>query len=137
MKVFLYCLKIWLASVVAGNMLFYVVGYPTDDSSMTFWGYMAVACLGATIYSFVSFLLFWLGVFLIARRHFSAWRKRGIATVWAMILVIAPFPMLFGRNHPNWAMLAVLCGCYLVPLLVGVWVFKFPTVLQPSFDSNP
>jgi|GEM_PF-3888328 hypothetical protein len=54
MKVFRYCLKIWLSSVVIGTLLFYFVGDPTDDSSMTFWGYMAV-CLGTTVYSLVSF----------------------------------------------------------------------------------
>ena len=128
MKIFLYCLKIWLTTVVVGALLFYVVGSPTYDSSMTFWEYMAVVCLAAAIYSSVSFLLFWAGVVFVTGRRISVWRQRSIAMAWAAILVIAPFPSLFGGHHPNWALLAELCGCFLVPVLVGIWMFKFPTV---------
>lgn len=130
MKAFLYCLKIWLTSVVVGALLFYEVGKPTYDSSMTFWEYMGVACLAAAIYSFVSFLLFWAGVVFVTGRRISVWRRRWIAMAWATILVIAPFPILFGRNHPNWALLAELCGCFLVPVLAGIWVFRFQTVVE-------
>jgi len=130
MKIFLYCLKIWLTSVVVGALLFYFVGDPTYDSSMTFWGYMAVVCLAAAIYSLVSFLLFWAGVVFVTGRRISVWRQRWIAMAWATILVIAPFPILLGRNHPNWALLAELCGCYLVPVLAGIWVFRVPAVAQ-------
>ena len=128
MKVFGYCLKIWLGSVVTGTLLYYLVGNPTDDSSMTFWGYMGVVCLGATVYSLVSFLLFWVGVYYLAGRPYSVRQQKGLGTAWAAILVIVPFPILFGRNHPNWALLAELCGCYLVPLLVGIWVLRFPSI---------
>jgi uncharacterized membrane protein len=128
MKIILYCLKIWLISVVVGTLLFYFVCNPTDDSSWTFWGYMWVVCLGATIYSVVSFLLFWAGVVVVTGRRFSARKQRAVAAGWATILVIAPFPILFGRNHPNWALLGELCGCYLVPVLAGIWVFRFPSI---------
>jgi uncharacterized membrane protein len=137
MKIFLYCLKIWQSSVVVGTFLFYFVGNPTEDSSWTFWGYMWVVCLGATIYSLVSFLLFWAGVVFVTGRLFSVRKRKAVAAGWATILVIAPFPVLFGRNHPNWALLGELCGCYLAPLLVGIGVFRFPKVSTAILHSNP
>jgi hypothetical protein len=75
-------------------LLFYFVGDPTDDSSMTFFGYMAVVCLAATVYSLVSFLLFWAGVCFLACRPYAVGQQKGIGTAWATILVIAPFPIL-------------------------------------------
>jgi uncharacterized membrane protein len=134
MKVFGYCLKIWLISVVTGTLLYYFVGNPTDDSSMTFWGYMGVVCLAATVYSLVSFLLFWIGVYVLAGRPYSARQQKSIGSAWATILAIAPFPILFGRNHPNWALLAELSGCYLVPVVAGIWVFRFPRVAAGSLS---
>ena len=128
MKIFFFCLKIWLTSVVTGTLLYYFVGNPTDDSSMTFWGYMGVVCVAAAIYSLISFLLFWAGVVFVARRRFSSRQPRTVTTAWATVLVVAPFPVLLGGNHPNWAMLAELCGCYLVPVLVAIWVLRFPAV---------
>ena len=136
MKIFLYCLKIWLISVVTGTLLFYFIGKPTDDSSLTFWGYMGIICLGATLFSLPSFFLFWLGVWFLTGRPISLRRRRVQTMVWATILVIAPFPIMVGSNSPNWFLLAELCGCYWLPLIVGIGFFRFPTLTQANSNSN-
>lgn len=58
MKPFIYSLKVWLTSVLVGTLIFYFIGHPTDDSSMTFWGYMIVVCLYTLLCSSVSFFVF-------------------------------------------------------------------------------
>jgi hypothetical protein len=128
MRIFLYCLKVWLSSVVVGGVLFYFLDKPTDDSSMTFLGYMIIFCVFALLFSSVSFFLLWAGVAMLANGRLSVNKQRWIATAWGAILAIAPVVLLFGWHQPDWSFLARLCGCYLIPLLAAIWVFKFPQV---------
>lgn len=126
MKPLAYCMKVWLTSVLLGTLIFYFVGNPTDDSSMTFWEYIAVVCLYTMLYSCVSFLVFWALIAWLTKRQLPLGRKRWTATITGLILAVLPFPILFGSNHPNWWMLAAVAGCYVVPMVAGIWLFKFP-----------
>jgi hypothetical protein len=126
MKILGYCLKVWLTSVVVGALIVYFVTDPTDDSSMTFWGYMAVICLYTLLFSCVSFFLFWVAVVFLAVGRLSMNKQRWIATAAGVILTAAPFPLWFGGHHPNWALLARVCSYYLIPVVAGIWLFKFP-----------
>ena len=129
MRIFVYCIKVWIISIFIGALLFYLLNNPTDDSSMTFLGYMVVVCLYAMLYSCISFFLFWACVALLTNGEFSVRRQKWIATAAGTILTIVPFAVLFGRNHPNWLGLAKICSCYLIPLLAAIWVFRIPQVV--------
>ena len=129
MRIFFYCIKVWLSSVFVGALLFYLVGNPTDDSSMTFLGYMVVVCLYTILYSSISFFLFWACVALLANGGLSVKKQKWIATAGGTILTIAPFAVLFGGNQPDWLALVKICSCYLVPLLAAIWIFRIPQVL--------
>jgi hypothetical protein len=126
MKPFIYCFKVWLTSVIGGALLFYFIGHPTDDSSMTFWGYMIVVCLYTLLYSSVSFLIFWAAMARLTKRHRPRNWQRWIMRVIGVLLTVLPFPVLFDRNHPDWWMMAEVDHCYVVPIVTGIWLFKFP-----------
>jgi len=125
-KIFIYCLKVWLSAVILGPALFFIPGDPTNDSSMGFWEYMMFACVAGLIYSLVSFLLFCAGVAYFTSLHISIALQKILTTGWSVLLTIAPFPILFGKNHPNWIILSELSGCYLLPILIGIWIYRFP-----------
>jgi hypothetical protein len=126
MKPFIYSLKVWLTGVVVGALLFYFIGHPTDDSSMTFWGYLIVICLYTLLYSSVSFLIFWAATAWLTKRRLPRNRQRWIMTVIGLIGTVLPFPILLGRNHPDWWMLTEITGCYVALIVAGIWLFKFP-----------
>jgi hypothetical protein len=126
MKPFIYSLEVWLTSVIVGAFLFYFIGHPTDDSSMTFWGYMIIVCLYTLLYSSISFLIFWSAMAWLTKRPLSRNRQRWIMTFIGLVLTVLPFPILLGRNHPDWLMVAEVAGCYSIPIAAGIWLFKFP-----------
>ena len=126
MKPFIYCLKVWLSSVIMGALLFYFIGHPTDDSSMTFWGYLIVICLYTLLYSSISFLIFCAATVWLTSGRLPRNRQRWILTFIGLLLTVLPFYILFGRNSPDWPMLAEVTGGYLAPIVAGIWLFKFP-----------
>ena len=126
MKPFIYSLRVWLTSVLVGTLIFFFIGHPTDDSSMTFWGYMIVVCVYTLLCSSVSFFIFWAATAWLTKRHLPRNRQRWIMTFVGVLLTVLPFPVLFGRNHPDWWMMAEVASCYVVPIVAGIWLFKFP-----------
>ena len=100
MKILGYCLKVWLTSVVVGALIVYFVTDLMDDSSMTFWGYMAAICLYTLLFSCVSFFLFWVAVVFLTVGRLSMNKQRWIATAVGVILTAAPFP-LWRRTDGN------------------------------------
>jgi Co/Zn/Cd efflux system component len=126
MKPLTFSLKVWLTSVVLGTLIFYFIGHPTDDSSMTFWEYILVGLLYALLLSCVSFFVFWAALTWLTKRPLPKTAKRWITTFIGLILTAAPFPILFGGNHPDWRMMSEFASCYAAPIVAGTWLFKFP-----------
>jgi hypothetical protein len=89
---------------------------------------MVVGCVGATIYSAVSFILFLLGVRFFAGMPIPPEGKRMLASIWAIFLGVVPFLVVSTWNDLPWVQTAECCGCYLIPLIAGIWIFSFPAV---------
>jgi hypothetical protein len=136
-RVFFYCLKVWLASVLIGPMLFSGVQPLLDEDAaytlnffLGFWGYMILYGLG---FSLVSFLLFWGGMIYITHQEWSSNQRRMAAAFLGIALTVAPFMVLFGTVNilmPKERI--IFCLCYLLPILAGIFWYRFPGGPKPG-----
>ena len=130
-KVFFYCLKVWLASVVVGPALFwcllsvldrdaaYTVGY-----FLSFWGY---GILYGLWFSLLSFLIFWGCMVYISHQSWPSGQRRTATVVMAIALTVVPFMILFGTVNILFPMGRVLfCLCYLFPIVAGIFFYRLP-----------
>ncbi|HXB05882.1 MAG TPA: hypothetical protein VNW04_02165 [Puia sp.] len=131
-KVFFYCLKVWLASVLLGPPLFWGCLRQLDkDASYTFgdllnfWAYGILYGLG---FSVISFLLFLGGMFYIYRRNWPILQRRTATALLGIVLTIIPFLIFFGTLNfflPETRI--AFCLSYLLPIVAGIFLYRFPT----------
>jgi hypothetical protein len=144
MKPFGFSLKLWLTSVLTGCGMICLVGYLTDDSTMTFFGYESLTSGATLIFSAPCFLLFWATTTWLTKKPLPIRTKRWTTTAIGVLLTAAPFGIiivlpfiLFGDlHHTNWRFLCELATCYAAPIVAGTWLYKFPP--RPSkFPTSP
>ena len=126
MKSLTYSLKVWLTGVLVGTTIWCVIGTLMEHSDMSLIASILVATVYAFLYSGVSFLLSWAAVTILNRGRRSKNNQRSILTALGIILTAAPFFILFGAHQPNWLALAGMYGCYIVPIIIGTWLYKLP-----------
>ena len=132
-KVFFYCLKVWLASVLIGPALFWFCLMRIDsDASYTFaeflsfWGYAILYGLG---FSLISFLVFLFAEAYIVHRNWPWHRRRTATAILGILLTILPFLIFFGTlNFFNDETRVAFCLSYLLPLLAGIYFYRFPQI---------
>ena len=125
--VYLYPLQVWLISLTMGPILWFFSSGISDHSVLTFLEFYWLGLVFGFIFSFPSFLLLWAGVAYV--NHW-AWRvllKKIVLAGWAMVLGIVPFMVISGWREPilkrgN----LILIGAYVGPLLVAVFLLRWP-----------
>jgi hypothetical protein len=130
-KVFFYCLKVWLASVVLGPALFWCLLPSLDREApytfgffLSFWGY---GILYGLAFSLISFLIFLVCVIYISHQNWPFGQRRLAAGVMAIALTVVPFMILFGTvNILPLVERVLFCSCYLLPILAGIFFYRFP-----------
>ena len=130
-RVFFYCLKVWLASVLIGPALFSgCLPFLDSDAAYTpgfflsFWGYMIVYGFA---FSLVSFLVFWGCMVYITHQNWPYGQRRTAAAILGIALTVVPFMILFGTLNIWMAKERVIfCLCYLLPILAGIYMYRFP-----------
>jgi len=128
-KVFFYCLKVWLASVLLGPVLFWLCLMRLDDDAsytfpnfLGFWGYTILYGLG---FSLVSFLMFLLAETYIAHRNWPGHRRRAVTALLGILLTLIPFLIFLGTLHfSNDAISIAFCLSYLLPVLAGIYFYR-------------
>src|SRR6201986_750331 len=97
-RVFFYCLKVWLASVLLGPILLW--GFLLQGGSwpwslgdfLLYWGMtiiMGVVCSG------LSFIIFWGLTVLVYRQHWPVPQVRIAEAALGVLLTLVPFLILF------------------------------------------
>ena len=132
-KVFFYCLKVWLASVLIGPVLFWFCLMRLDDDAsynfpnfLGFWGYAILYGIG---FSLLSFLVFLIAETYIARRDWPWHRRRTITAILGILLTLIPFLIFLGTLHFfKDAISVAFCLSYLLPVLAGIYFYRFPQV---------
>lgn len=72
------------------------------------------------------YFLLWLGVHLIDRKAWHVWTKKLVATQVSLILVLITWVVTHWNHKPfNWGD-APLYGMYALPLVAGVWIWRWP-----------
>lgn len=135
-KVFFYCLKVWLASVIIGPLLFWCCLMLQDRDGgvlfsefLLYWGFSIIVAFGSSL---ISFLLFWGSTFYLYRQHWTVMRLRITTAILALILTMAPC-MLFFRSFTFFERERLtIFECYLVPILVGIFFYRFPRPAKPK-----
>lgn len=136
-KVFFYCLKVWLASVLIGPALFWCCLTRIDtDASYTFteflgfWGY---AVLYSLVFSLISFLLFLLSMVYVSHRHWPWHRQRWTIALLGIVLTLAPIAVFLGtlKFFDETGRIA-FCLSYLLPILAGIFIYRFPHTVNPK-----
>jgi hypothetical protein len=130
-KLFFYCLKVWLVSVLIGPALFWCCLMRIDtDASYTFteflgfWGY---GILYGLAFSLVSFLLFWGSLIYIYRRDWTGPQRRLATAFLGIVLTIVPFIIFFGTlNFFDESTRVAFCLSYLLPILGGIFIYRSP-----------
>lgn len=130
-KVFFYCLKVWLASVLLGPVIFWFCLMRLDDDAsytfrnfLGFWGYAILYGLG---FSLISFLLFLLAETYIAHRDWTGQRRRTTTAVLGILLTVIPFLIFLGTlRFSNNAISVAFCLSYLLPVLAGIFYYRHP-----------
>ncbi|HLZ85984.1 MAG TPA: hypothetical protein VKQ52_02035 [Puia sp.] len=126
-KVFFYCLKVWLTSVVLGPVIFWCWEIPDILTLSSFLAYLGIAILYGLVFSLLSFLLLWAGIAFLYRRGWPLTRQRLAAACWGLTLTLVPFLVLFARAdsvmQPDSVHLSL---SYLFPILVGIFVYQWP-----------
>jgi hypothetical protein len=135
MKPFLFALKIWLTSALAGPLLVYFADNPDVEASMTFLGYMAVTCSYGLLFSSPCFLVLWATTAWLKKSRFPTTKNRWIITVIGLLLTAALFVIFSAGNHPDWTMLSKIMGCYAAAGTTATWLFKFPA--RPIQSTSP
>jgi len=130
-KVFFYCLKVWLASVILGPALFWnCMPYIDRDASYTFTDFLGFWFFGILYglgFSLVSFLLFWVATMYVSRSDWASGRRRLAIAVSGIVLTVAPFLILFGTvGFFSLGARVLFCASYLIPILAGIFFYRFP-----------
>lgn len=135
-KVFFYCLKVWLASVLIGPLLFWCCLMLQDRSGevlfsefLLYWAFSIVVGLGCSL---LSFLLFWGSTFYLYHQHWTRLRLRITTAVLALVLTVVPFAVCFRTFSFFERERVVLFECYLLPILVGVFFYRCPKPVNPE-----
>jgi hypothetical protein len=125
--VYIYPLQIWVVSATIGPILCFLSPGVSDHSGLTPWElYWADLAFGL-IFSFPSFLLLWAGVAYVNRSNRRVLFKKIVVAAWAMMLGIAALWWVIDWREPilqehNLAFIVA----YLGPLLMGVFLFRWP-----------
>lgn len=125
--VHVYPLQIWLTSAAIGPILWFLSPSVSDHSVLTFWELYWVELMFGLIFSFPSFLLLWAGVAYVNRSNRRVLFKKIVVAAWAMVLGIAALWWVIDWREPilqehNLAFIVA----YLGPLLMGVFLFRWP-----------
>jgi uncharacterized Tic20 family protein len=136
-RVFFYCLKVWLASVLLGPPLFWGCLMQMDrDSSYTFGdllNFWAYGVLYGLAFSLISFLLFLLGMFYIYRRNWPVVQRRTATALLGIILTVIPFLIFFQTLDVFLRETRIVfCLSYLLPILAGIFLYRFPIPKKPE-----
>jgi hypothetical protein len=129
-RVFFYCLKVWLASILLGPILLW--GFLLQGGSGRSWTfadfllYWGVTIMAGVVYSALSFLVFWILTILVYRQHWPVPQLRIAEAILAVVLTMIPFLVLFEMNSIDQGYQAALFACYLLPILAGVFFYRFP-----------
>lgn len=127
-KVSLFCLKVWFTSVLLGPVLFWLWEYASPSSILSFLAYMAYALFYGSLLSLPSFLLLWAGTKYLSTRDWLVKYRRMVLAGGGLLLTLFPFIVFFWRDDPNiWSDEAVMCVCYLIPILGGIFWYPFPS----------
>jgi len=131
-KVFFYCLKVWLASVVLGPTLFWATSVPpiNPNGSYTladFLGFWAYGIVYGLAFSLISFLLFWAAMIYVSRRNWPSKQRRLVTVLLGIILTVAPFLILFQTvDLLGLTDRIAFCGSYLLPIVAGIFFYRWP-----------
>ncbi len=147
-----YSFKVWLTNVLVGPMLLIsgAMGYmylkhyydhsaaaavsrqQLDWPNLKEVSWMYLFGLMVTI---PGFFLLWVGCFFICRRTWPVrMRKLGLA-VCALLMIGATSVVLGMRLGWAWQPMTFLGGCYFLPLLCGIFFYRFPVPQDdPVFD---
>jgi hypothetical protein len=129
-RLFFYCLKVWLASVLLGPILLW--GCLLQGGSGRSWTfadfllYWGVTIMTGIVYSGISFVLFWVLTILLYRQHWPVPQLRIAEAMLALVLTMVPFLVLFETNNFNQGDRAAIFSCYLLPILAGIFFYRFP-----------
>jgi hypothetical protein len=135
-KVFFYCLKVWLASVLTGPLLFWCCLLIQDRNGevlfsdfLLYWAFSIVVGLGCSL---LSFLLFWGSTFFLYHQHWTVLRLRIVTAGLALVLTVVPFMVCFRSFGFFERERVVLFECYLLPILLGIFFYRYPRATSPS-----
>jgi hypothetical protein len=129
-RVFFYCLKVWLASVLLGPILLW--GFMLQGGVSRSWTfadfllYWGVTIMTGVVYSGISFIIFWGLTVLVYRQRWPAPQVRIAEAALGVLLTLLPFLILFQSNEFHLEHRAALLSCYLLPILGGVFFYRFP-----------
>jgi hypothetical protein len=139
-KMFFYCLKVWLASVLIGPAVFWCYLMVRDSSDgilfsefLLFWGFSIVVGLGCSL---ISFLLFWGSTSYLYRHHWKTMRMRIATVLLALVLTLAPFLICFRSFRFFEQERITLFECYLLPILVGIFFYRLPRDAGPDVKTG-
>lgn len=130
-KIFFYCAKVWLTSLVLGPILYFTWSWSDLEGLLNFYGFTIAAILSGFILSLPSALFFWGGAACLQTSRLSAAAQRLMLCVWTALLTFVPFWLLYdwaghnaGSSLGQWLELPLCCW---VVLVIGIYSFRFPS----------
>lgn len=124
-KALIYCLKVWLTSLLLTPFIVYflIVG---DDLLKFFTFYWLSALLGL-VFSLPSAVLLWVYVaWFLPGDSVMRFQKLTVAGI-SLVLIALPFSYFaFSKNPVGWDEWLKAFFCYWVILLAGIYFYHFP-----------
>jgi hypothetical protein len=126
---FLYVLQIWWTSLLLGPFVYSLEDFP-NLSLYYYFGLIKATLFAASLVSLPWPFLFWLALRIIDRRPWMRYSKKLVAAVVAMgiavINIFVAFFLWLGFNDIIISKLLFLMGAYVLPLVIAVWVYRWP-----------
>ncbi|RYD87111.1 MAG: hypothetical protein EOP54_29300 [Sphingobacteriales bacterium] len=123
MNTFWYTFKIWQTSVIVSPLCFTLFVTIINWNIEFFPGMFFLLVISGTIFSFPSFLIFWLTTYLTTLVSFTPARQRLIFSATGIVLTALPY-MLLGSFFPRDETLIWFILPYAGVIVAGVYYYK-------------
>jgi hypothetical protein len=137
--IFFYCFKVWVTSVLLAPIFWFLSLLSKGPTLIGFVAFYAVVVFYGLLLSFPSMCLLWAGAAYLFSRHWTIRARRIILCVWASMLTVTPFIIIFRHDDATLSDIAKIMVCYLITILAGLFgtaCFRQFLTTKPAYNMS-
>ena len=139
-KALFYSLKVWIAGVILGPLLFYVIDKNEFDGLLSFPEYILIFLVGGLLFSIPSFLLLWAATTYICKHPGDQLPQRLKLAAWCLLFTCLPLVIILvlqntSPDHSDWPKIIRFIASYFIPIAAAIFFYRLPT-LPPQAAST-